>query len=177
MRELIQEYGINEKEYYNGKKKDCLLSKFSKEEIQQVINNSTTYKEVLERLGYNNVAGSAYRTLKNHIIELELDVSNLTHKATNPFTPNTDEQVFCEHSQVTQSCLRNRVLKKNLIPYVCAICGQPPEWNGKPLTLTLDHKDGNRTNNRLENLQFVCPNCDHQQSTFCSKNKQRYYNL
>lgn len=177
VRELIQKYGINEKEYYNGKKNDCLLSKFSKEEIQQAINNSTTYKEVLERLGYNNVAGSAYRTLKNHIIELELDVSNLTHRATNPFTPNTDEQVFCEHSQVTQSCLRNRVLKKNLIPYVCAICGQPPEWNGKPLTLTLDHKNGNRTDNRLENLQFVCPNCDHQQSTFCSKNKQRYYNL
>lgn len=177
VKELILKYNIMEEDYYNGKRHDCVVRKVSVSELQDIINKSTTYKEVLEKLGYENAVGSAYRTLKEYIKEAGLDTSNLTHRTSTPFTPNTDEQVFCENSKVTQSCLRNRVLKKQVIPYVCAICGQPPEWNGKPLTLTLDHKNGNRTDNRLENLQFVCPNCDHQQSTFCSKNKQRYYKL
>lgn len=45
----------------------------------------------------------------------------------------------------------------------------------KPLTLTLDHANGNRMDNRLENLRFVCPNCDRQQDTYGSKNKIRYF--
>ena len=53
----------------------------------------------------------------------------------------------------------------------CAICGQNSEWNNMPLTLVLDHIDGNAANNCEENLRCVCPNCDSQLSTFKSKNK------
>lgn len=162
VKELLEQYELKEKDFYVYTTKDCLVNRVSPQELQDIINTSSTYREVLEKLGYENAVGSAYRTLKDYIKRHNLDTSNLTHKAKIPFKPNRDEDVFCVNSKVTQSCLRNRVLKGNLIPYVCAICGQPPEWQGKPLTLTLDHKNGNRTDNRLENLQFVCPNCDHQ---------------
>jgi hypothetical protein len=51
----------------------------------------------------------------------------------------------------------------------CEICGIY-EWNEKPLTLQVDHIDGNRTNNDLNNLMIVCPNCHSQTETYGSKN-------
>ena len=54
--------------------------------------------------------------------------------------------------------------------YKCSICGQEPFWNGKPLTLTLDHINGKNHDNELSNLRWVCPNCDRQLDTFGYKN-------
>ena len=53
----------------------------------------------------------------------------------------------------------------------CSICGLTNSWNDKPLTLVLDHIDGNSDNNSIDNLRLVCPNCDSQLPTFKSRNK------
>lgn len=53
----------------------------------------------------------------------------------------------------------------------CAKCGNPDEWNGKPLVFILDHIDGHANNNSRSNLRLVCPNCDSQLDTYKSKNK------
>ena len=76
---------------------------------------------------------------------------------------------------VVQAGCRNsgpaRRIMKEIKEYVCEVCGQDPVWQGKELTLTLDHIDGDVTNNRVENLRWLCPNCDTQTLTYCSKNK------
>lgn len=54
--------------------------------------------------------------------------------------------------------------------YKCFICGTS-EWCGKPLTLIVDHFDGNPLNNKVENFRLVCPNCDSQLSTYKARNK------
>lgn len=50
----------------------------------------------------------------------------------------------------------------------CNKCGLD-EWLGKPLTLELEHKDGNRSNNTRENLEALCPNCHSQTKTWRGK--------
>lgn len=62
----------------------------------------------------------------------------------------------------------------------CMICGQSGnDWNGKPITLIVDHIDGKSNNNKLDNLRIVCPNCDCQLPTYKAKNKgnssRKYY--
>ena len=54
--------------------------------------------------------------------------------------------------------------------HVCCTC-KNTEWRGKPITLWVDHIDGNATNNNPSNFQLICPNCDSQSETFMAKNK------
>ena len=73
----------------------------------------------------------------------------------------------------TSSGMRKRLLEQGLLKEVCGICGIGKVWNGKPLTLQLDHIDGNNDNNTLENVRLLCPNCHSQTHTFAGKNKSR----
>ena len=53
--------------------------------------------------------------------------------------------------------------------YKCSCCGID-SYNGKPITLWIDHIDGDATNNHQSNFRFMCPNCDSQSDTFGGKN-------
>ncbi len=54
---------------------------------------------------------------------------------------------------------------------LCEFFTEPLEWCGQPLNLVLDHINGVNSDNRVENLRFLCPNCNSQQSTFAGRNK------
>jgi hypothetical protein len=66
--------------------------------------------------------------------------------------------------------LRNRLIKEKIVAYECSVC-KTFEWNGNPLSLQLDHIDGDSSNHLLENLRLICPNCHSQTDTWCGKNK------
>lgn len=73
---------------------------------------------------------------------------------------------------------RNDIMREQ--DYKCAICGCPPEHNGKPLVFIIDHIDGHAANNKRDNLRCICPNCDSQLDTYKSKNKnsdREYYRI
>jgi ribosomal protein S27AE len=65
--------------------------------------------------------------------------------------------------------LKNRLLKESIIKNICSSCGIT-EWNNKPLTMELDHIDGDRTNHKLSNLRMLCPNCHAQTETYRARN-------
>ena len=64
-----------------------------------------------------------------------------------------------------------------MLKNICQVCGQGETWNNIPLVLQLDHIDGNRINNQLENLRIICPNCHTQTKTYGSKNIRKEYHI
>ena len=74
-----------------------------------------------------------------------------------------------KHPQYPTSKLSKRLVKDGLKEYQCESCGIS-NWNGKLISLELNHKDGNNGNHSLDNLELLCPNCHSQTDTYRSKN-------
>ena len=169
------------KDWYTGQKTP--FAKISKEELQKLVDTSDTFTEIFIKLGYNKPSGGKFALIKKKIKEWGIDTSNMTHrgkchgvtKRSLKDTKENDSLIFRKDNGFCRATLRRYIIRHNKIPYECAVCGNKGEWNGKPLTLTLDHINGNHNDNRLENLRFICPNCDRQSETYGSKNKVRYY--
>lgn len=70
--------------------------------------------------------------------------------------------------QLGETNRRRRVIEEQ--HHCCAKCGIS-EWLGSPITLELDHKDGNNENNVRENLEALCPNCHSTTETWRGRNK------
>ena len=83
-----------------------------------------------------------------------------------------NEDVFIVDSTYPRHRLKERIIKENMIDYSCDVCGIEAMWQGKPMPLILDHINGINNDNRLENLRFVCSNCDTQLDTYKSKNRK-----
>lgn len=66
--------------------------------------------------------------------------------------------------------LKKRLIKEGIFENQCAECGII-EWNGKPISMQLDHVNGDSSDHRLQNLRMLCPNCHSQTDTYCGKNK------
>ena len=81
------------------------------------------------------------------------------------------EEIFTANSMLNTSQVREIILKEKLLPYVCDKCGNEGIWCDEPVTLDLDHKNGDSRDHRLENLHFLCPNCHSQTPTFKGKNR------
>lgn len=73
-----------------------------------------------------------------------------------------------QHPQYPTSKLSKRLVKTGLKQYCCESCGIS-EYNNAPISLELNHKDGNSGNHALENLELLCPNCHSQTDTYRSK--------
>ena len=144
-----------------------LIDEYEVDEIRQFVNDSRNYKEVLKRIGYTNFSGNTTKTLQNYLKKHNISTDHF--QLCNTKRTLTKEDVFCDNSQVNQSVLR-RWYKKYKNPTNCNICGIPTIWNEKYLELTLDHINGNNHDNRLENLRWVCPNCNSQLDTTNARN-------
>lgn len=138
------------------------IQSFTLEEVKEIVKTSKTKKEVAKRLGYSSDGGTTHRTLNNFFAKNNIDIEHLETKSVPVYTEDT---VFCENGTISQHSLVNWYKKGNYSKYQCSICGQQPFWNNKPLIMILDHINGNHTDDRLENLRWVCPNCNYQLDT------------
>ncbi|MEF3113277.1 HNH endonuclease signature motif containing protein [Streptomyces chrestomyceticus] len=73
----------------------------------------------------------------------------------------------------TGTSLLRRALLESGVADRCAECGTGPVWHGRPMTLEIDHINGDWTDNRPHNLRFLCPNCHAATSTWCRGGRSR----
>lgn len=144
------------------------VDNFTEEELRQIVLDSTSMREVCRKVGYDNHGGNNHKTVQARLDKYNISTEHFTHQAKETIV-RSFENVFMENSTANQATLRRWYEKGDYSEYKCAICGQEPWWNGQPLVLTLDHINGNNHDDRLENLRWVCPNCDRQLPTFAGK--------
>lgn len=136
----------------------AIIDNYSKEQLAKIVSESYSMAEVATKLGYSTRSGDNRITIKKRLNEYNIDCSHF--RIVKPVIRTRDE-VFQNNSGASFNTVK-RFFKKENIPYKCSICGQEPIWNGEPLTMILDHKNGNKYDHRLENLRYVCPNCNQQ---------------
>lgn len=144
----------------------------SDEEFISIVNGSTSYLQVVKAVGYGSKYGRyAYDLIKKRCEELNLSTDHFCRQ-TSSFKRYELSDVLIENSPyINTNHLKNRLIKEGLLEYKCSICGNTGEWNGQPLSLQIDHINGNHTDNRLENLRLLCPNCHSQTETYGIKNR------
>ena len=145
----------------------ALLDTYSNEEFINIVKNSSSYSELCLNLGYQSKSGDLVSRIKVRMNDLNLNEKDFGFKS---LTKRSVENIFIENSTADQKTLRAWYIKGNYTDYKCSICGQLPEWQGKPMSLILDHINGHNKDDRLENLRWVCPNCNSQLCTTGAKN-------
>ena len=147
---------------------------YSETELREAVKSSGGIRQVLNKLGLKE-AGGNYETTKRRIQFYGIDTSHFHGKVWNKgqiIGPKNPIETYLKENKVVQSNnLKKRLLKENIKQYKCECCGIT-EWMGQPTPLELDHINGVKTDNRLENLRLLCPNCHAQTSTYRGKNKK-----
>lgn len=147
-----------------------------KEILSKAVEGAESKREILEKVGLR-AAGGNYAALDRWASVYGFDLPDnkpgkdrLTQAHFKNRTP--DDQVFVEDSSYKNGAGLKKRLKEMGYPQRCEICNQGDEWNGKPLVLQLDHKNGRSNDHRVENLRLLCPNCHAQTFTFRAYNQK-----
>jgi hypothetical protein len=146
--------------------------------LVEVCATSSCYSDVLRHFGATPRGGGLTR-IKLRIAELGIDVSHFSKnpgpkwRGNKKKPPETRLVLRSPSGPVTSSRRLRQGLLAIDIPEICEECGIGCEWAGKPLRLQIDHRNGNRWDDRPENLRFLCPNCHSQTSTFGIRNHNR----
>lgn len=147
--------------------------KYTEEQLRAAVRDTFSIRQTLLLLGLKPYGGN-YETVHRRIKLLDIDTSHWRGQgwrkgSTRPIQPAmSNEKVFVK-GRLFNSMFRRRLIKDGLVPYVCGKCGTEPLWQDEPLSLHVDHMDGDRWNNELSNLRFLCPNCHSQTHTYCRK--------
>jgi hypothetical protein len=155
--------------------------KYSKQLLELIVKNSSSVAEVLRKLGLRQSGGN-HSHITRRIKFYELDISHFIDPKTNLKHGNNklpSNQILVNDRlngrRDAASRLRRALLEAG-IEHKCAVCGLLPFWNDKYLQLQVDHINGIITDNRIENLRFICGNCHLQTETFGFKNSSVYSN-
>lgn len=150
---------------------------YSKEELEIVVKENYSKAECLRKLGLRPV-GANYKWFDKTVTKFNLDKSHFTGQGwsfgnslgiSNRSKP-LSEILVVDSSFTSSNSLKKRLIKEGIKERKCEKCLNI-EWNGLPIPLELEHCNGINTDNRIENLLLLCPNCHAQTPFYRGKNK------
>ena len=156
--------------------------KWTRDRLAKLVPESESVYDVIRRAGARPSAGLS-TLVGARIREYGLDTSHFLGRRANCGAGHTGGAerldwravlVFDRNSGRREARARlRRALIESGVPHQCALCGLGPTWNGQPLTLQIDHRNGDDLDNQPSNLRFACPNCHSQTPNFGAKNLGR----
>lgn len=165
---------------FKKRSKRSIIWKLPHDQFKTLVKSSNSFSEILKHFELSNKGGNC-ATLKRRLQEEQIDYSHIKlgqdSNAGRKFPRNwmteeeAEKELLITNSLRTRAVLRRYLKKYNLIPYQCK-CGLTNDWQGKPLTLQLEHKNGVSNDHRLTNLEWLCPNCHSQTKTFAGRSKK-----
>ena len=140
----------------------------------RLVGDDRMIKAVAENSSYLSAAkslGVSITVVTSAVRRLGLSTAHMKHFRGRP---SSDAEIFKNGHSKRVSGLRKRFYELDSSKYTCSLCPQGPVWNGKPLKLETHYINGIRTDNRIENLQWLCPNCHSQTFSYKAMNYHQY---
>ena len=152
-------------------RKHTIKDRWKEEKLREIVIKCNSYSEVIERLGLTR-KGNNIKTLKKYIVLYDINTEHFFNNY--GFKSKIKlSNILVENSTYTSTNhLKERLYKEGLKKRNCELCNQGEIWQGKKMSLILDHINGINNDNRIENLRIVCPNCNATLDTHCGKNKK-----
>lgn len=149
--------------------------KWNRESLINAVGESFSIRQVIKKVGLVP-AGGNYEQIKKYIKLYRINSSHFRGKGWSkglvgigkPRLPI--EKILVKDSGFQSYKLKNRLFKDKVKKPVCEICGWAERTIDGRIPLELDHINGDRHNNRLENIRILCPNCNSLQSTHRGRN-------
>jgi hypothetical protein len=148
--------------------------KYTKDFLEEVVSKSTSMWDVVKYSGVSKQEGN-YRYIRNLINRYNISTDHFEDQRkgfNRSLKPISKYLVKDQFLTLSGNRFKTKLFLAGLKENKCEECGQDEIWRGKKISLILDHKDGDRKNNELNNLRIICPNCNATLDTHCGKNKK-----
>ncbi len=132
--------------------------------LKQAVMESRSMNQVVKRLGLHGGGGGAPTTIRKHIERLGLSTAHFLGQHWSRGTVGChggrplSSLLVNNGPHINTHALKGRLIKAGLKERKCDKCGIT-EWMGSPTPIELHHVNERRRDNRIENLQILCPNC------------------
>lgn len=141
--------------------------KYTKDIFEEVIKKSINLIDVCRNLSLSLNYGNQ-QTIKKYIELYDINIDHFFIPLSSGNKKLTFDEILVENSDYRHTTnLKYRLYKEGLKQRCCELCGQGEYWNGKKMSLILDHINGVNNDNRITNLRIVCPNCNATLDTHC----------